>query len=124
MAERFQFFPENPSNTSIQTWGDRQVRLRMTYRERMSAWYMDLFDADGVALAVGRRVSPSYAPLLGLGLEGFNLPRGRFLIFVGPVDPYAKEALSDTLDGILLTQEEVDAAQSDTGTFETTIVLG
>lgn len=125
MADRFTFFPQQPQDTSTQAWGSQQVLIRTTYRERTSSWYMDLLTIDEEPLAIGRRISPQFAPLLGLGLEGEGLPRDRYLVIDGPIDPYLKEDLSDTLVAILLTQAEVDAAAevAQVGTFSTTVLL-
>lgn len=127
MAERFTFFPEQPQDTSAQPWGDIQVLIRTTYRERTGAWYIDILTIEEVPLVIGRRVSPQYAPLLGLGLEGAGLPRDRYLVIDGSEDPYQKAALSDTLVALLLTQEEIDAAATEAaalrGTFATTVIL-
>lgn len=125
MADRFTFFPQQPQDTSTQPWGDQQVLIRTTYRERTSAWYMDILTIEEAPLALGRRISPQFAPLLGLGLEGEGLPRDRYLVVDGPIDPYLKKDLSDTLIAILLTQAEVDAAaaEAEVGTFSTTVIL-
>ena len=125
MAERFTFYPQQPQDTSTQPWGATQVLIRTTYRERPGAWYMDILTIEEVPLAIGRRISPQFAPLLGLGLEGEGLPRDRYLVIDGPIDPYLKEDLSDTLIALLLTQAEVDAAaaEAEVGAFSTTVLL-
>jgi hypothetical protein len=125
MADQFTFFPQQPQDTSTQAWGTQQVLIRTTFRERTGSWYMDILTIDEKPLAIGRRISPQFAPLLGLGLEGEGLPRDRYLVIDGPIDPYLKADLSDTLVAILLTQAEVDAAAAanQPGTFDTTVIL-
>ena len=123
MSVNFQVFADLSQGTTTQTWADRQIQIRTTFRERTGAWYMDLFELDGTAIVFGRRVSPNFVPLLGLGLEGEQLPRGQTLLVVGPDDPYVKASLSDTLELLLLSAEEIDALRGDPTTFETFVEL-
>jgi hypothetical protein len=115
MAERFNLFPDLPQHTITTTWGDKQVRLRLTFRDRTSSWYLDIFELDDTPIVLGRRVSPKFAPLLGLGLGGEGvgtLPRDRELVVDGPADPYPRRDLGEVVQLILLTDAEVAAAQA------------
>lgn len=123
MPVKFQVFADLSAGTTTQTWADRQIQIRTTFRERTGAWYMDLFELDGTPIVFGRRVSPNFVPLLGLGFEGEQLPRGQTLLVVGPADPYVKANLNDTLELLLLSAEEVDALRGDPTTFETFVEL-
>lgn len=62
------------------TLDDGEYRLRLRWNEQRRAWYMDLYDANDQPLQVGRRLSPGWAPLLGL-----NRPAGIFVVD-GPDD--------------------------------------
>lgn len=63
--------------------------LRFTFRDRTSSWYLDLFDVDGNPLALGRRLSPGYSPLLGVAVD--RGPSG-YLLVTGS-DPYEREGI-------------------------------
>lgn len=55
-----------------------EYRLRVRWSEPLAAWYMDLYTATGDPIQVGRRLSPGYAPLLGLnGADGLFLVDGQ-----------------------------------------------
>ena len=123
MGVQFQVFADLTAGTTTQTWDDRQIQIRTTFRERTGAWYMDLFELDGTPIVFGRRVSPGFAPLLGLGLEGVQLPRGPALVILGADDPYLRAALGDTLTLLLLSAEEVDELSTTTLDFETFVEL-
>lgn len=123
MAVKFQLFPDLPQGTTTQTWDDRQIQIRTTFRERTGSWYMDLFELDGTPIVFGRRVSPSFIPLLGLGFEGESLPRGQTLLVVGPDDPYLVGDLSDTLEALLLTDAEIEVLRGEPTGFTVTVQL-
>ncbi len=36
--------------------GDREFRITLRYNERLDSWYLDLYDADGNALILGKRL--------------------------------------------------------------------
>lgn len=111
MADQFVLFPDLPQFTETTTWGDRQVQLRLTFRSRTASWYLDIFELDSTPIVFGRRVSPRFAPLLGLGFGGEQLPRDRELFTDGPTDPYARSDLGEILRLLLLSDEELaDAA--------------
>jgi len=43
--------------------------VRLTYRDRLASWYLDLYDVDEEPIALGRRLSPRFSPLLGIGVD-------------------------------------------------------
>jgi hypothetical protein len=123
MAITFQLFPSQAQDTSTQSWVDRQIRMRLTWRERTGAWYVDLFELDDTPIVFGRRISPSFFPLLGLGFEGESLPRDQVLFVAGPTDPYERDTLADTLVVSLVSQSEIDEFLTDPETFTTFVEL-
>ena len=66
-------------------------QLRVRWSDAAGAWYMDLYDADGQPLQVGRRLSASYAPILGL-----RGPPGCFIVDGKDGEP--AEALGSTFN--------------------------
>jgi hypothetical protein len=127
MADQVAVFPDLPQHTQTLTWGDRQVRLRFTYRQRLGSWYLDIFETAGPAeagvvgalgppIVLGRRISARWAPLLGLAPEGLPLSREVFAVVDGAVrsEPYRRSDFGasteqGTLRMILLDEEEIDA---------------
>jgi hypothetical protein len=123
VAVQFQVFAELTEGTTTQTWEDRQIQIRTIFRPRTGAWYIDLFELDGTPIVFGRRVSPSFLPLLGVGFEGESLPRGQTLVVLGPEDPYEKVDLGDTLELLLLSDADIDTLRTDPVGFETFVEL-
>lgn len=123
MAVQFQVFADLSAGTTTQTWDDRQIQVRTTFRERTGAWYIDLFELDGTPIVFGRRVSPIFMPLFGLGFEGESLPRGQTLLALGPDDPYLKAALNVTLVLELQSAEEIAEVELPAPQFETFVEL-
>ena len=118
MARQLQVFPSQPASIQTVTIGEVQYRARFTWRTRTSSWYLDLYKQDGTALALGRRVSPGWGPLLGLSIEG--APDG-YLYASGP-DEYRRDFLGDSLQVRFYTQAEVDAAAPTTTDVSSVIV--
>ena len=95
MAQRVRSFPDLPQHTQTVTLGDAQYRLRLTWRERPAAWYLDILALDDTLIVAGRRLSPQFSPTLGFVLE--SGPDG--LLYVrGTFDPYPRQALGQTID--------------------------
>ncbi len=135
MADRIAVFPESAQHTQTITWGDRQVRLRLTYRQRLASWYMDVYELPGDAvrglsgevgdpIVTGRRVSVRWPALLGLAPEG--LPRTREVLFlvVGPIrgEPYVRAELGAGIQLYLFGEDEIPA-QSAGPASSLTVVL-
>lgn len=94
MGQIFSTFQQLPEHTQTVTLDDEQFRATLIYRERLTAWYLDLRTLDEEDIALGRRVSVEWGPLVGLTPE--NAPEG-FIYVRGP-DPYRREDLgSDVL---------------------------
>jgi len=105
-------------------WGGVQVRLRFTWRQRLGAWYLDIFELADVAeagvagavgdpIVLGKRISPRWAPLLGL-VPWPQLPPSRevFAVVDGLVggDPYRRTAFGEAVRLLLLDEDEVTEA--------------
>lgn len=106
--KRIQGFPEISSHIQTVVLSTRKFRIRFTYRDRTLSWYMDLRTVDGVAIALGRRLSPFWGPILQHTIE--NEPDG--ILLVQGTDGYAKADLGDTLNLIFIPDAEVPAATS------------
>jgi hypothetical protein len=98
-------FASQPQQTQIVTLGGVQFQARLTYRNRTRAWYLDLYTSEGTALALGRRLSAGWGPLVGLSIP--DGPAG--YLFVRGADPYNREALGEDLRLIFYTAAEVEA---------------
>ncbi len=123
MADQYTLFPDLPQHTITTTWGDRQVKIRLTFRDRMSSWYLDIFELDDTPIVFGRRVSPQFAPLLGLAFGGEQLPRDRELLIDGPSDPYERSELGEIVSLILVSDAELAAIAPPPTDFDITVTL-
>lgn len=103
-------FPSVPSTIQTVTLGEQQYRLRLTWRRRLQGWYMDLYTLAGDPLALGRRLSPGWSPLLGIVLDEETAPDGHFV--VRGLDDYLREDLGEGLTLAFYTTEELEAAQA------------
>lgn len=117
MAEAIAAFQELPQHTQTFVWGEKQVRLRLTYRERTGSWYLDIFELDDTTLIIGgRRISPRWAPLFGQAL-GDALARDRRLFIVGAPggDPYPRADLTQEgpVQLLLVSDSEIPDAVVD-----------
>jgi hypothetical protein len=101
-------FPALPAHVQTVTLDGVQFRLRLTWRRRCQAWYLDLWTLAGTALALGRRLSPGWMPLLGLVLEdgpdGYLLVRGE--------DGYTRDQLGEDVQLVYYSRAEMQAAQA------------
>lgn len=79
-------------------------RLRFRWFDRLGAWYLDLYTADGEPLLEGARLSPGWGPWAGLARA--DLPAGQ--LYVRGVDPYTRDALGDAVELVYLTADDVD----------------
>ncbi len=95
-----------PAYLQTFTLGGTDYRIGLTWRERTASWYLDLYDAEEAPLALGRRVSPGWSPLLGLSIEGG--PDG-VLMVRGP-EPYMRDGLGAGLRIIFYPTSEFPAA--------------
>ena len=102
-------FPDDAVHRYRIALGDESFIVRFRWNLRTRAWYLDLYDADGVELTLGNRLSPQFSPVLLPDPQ--TRPEGA-LICVG-VDPYVREALGDTLQLLHFTDVEVEAARAE-----------
>jgi len=104
-------FPDEPQHLMTIAWGDRQVRVRLTWRNRTASWYLDVFELGdgeqtGAALVRGRRVSPRWAPLAGLRVVG--LPQSPILVVDAAVrsDPFSRSELGRSVRNVLVDADD------------------
>lgn len=108
MGVQLSTFPALPASIQTVTLEDEQFRVRLTWRHRCQAWYMDLYALDETPLLLGRRLSAGWSPNAGLVIE--NGPAGYFL--VRGLDDYAREDLGANLRLLYYTSDEVAAVAS------------
>ena len=100
-------FPDLPAHRLRVTLGARTYDLRLTWRERPASWYLDLWTTDGTPIALGRRLTPGWDPILGLGIED-SPDDGGFLLVRGP-DPYQRSDLGGSLRLVWMDAAEMAA---------------
>ena len=123
MGQKLRTFPILPQHIQTVVLDD-QFRVELTFRDRTSSWYMDIYELDGTPVLLGRRLSPSFSPTVGLVLE--DGPEG--IIYVsGGFDPYTREALEENMKIIRFTVAELVAqdavANPDDGSRDIIVVL-
>lgn len=97
-------FTDVPSHRYTVSLDDVQFRVRLTFRRRLRAWYMDLFKLDETPIAQGRRLEPTFGPLVGLSpIDG---PDGEFYVRGAP-KPYTREEFGDAVRLAYYTVAEV-----------------
>ena len=85
----------------------QEYGLRFRYNERSGYWYLDLTDADGVALVSGRKLVRG-ARVLGRSGDP-RLPPGRLMV-VGLGDPGLEELGAGGLASLVYVDEATVAA--------------
>lgn len=105
MARTLNTFPLIPSHTQTVKLGGTVFRLRLTWRDRNEAWYVDLFERDGTPIRYGKRLSAEWVPLN----EVMN-PREDGMIYVVGPGNYDRDDLGDTLTLEYLSPAELNAA--------------
>jgi hypothetical protein len=83
--------------------------VTFTWRVRTASWYLDLALQDGTQLASGRRLTPSWGPLIGLLIEG--APDG-MLITSGP-EEFDQADLGDKLRLMFFPTDELTVTDDD-----------
>ena len=58
--------------------GEVEYTYTLTYQERQDAWYLDLYDADGESLLLGKRLTVNTAPLWRY--RGDSMPAGQIVV--------------------------------------------
>lgn len=117
MGQILQSFPQLPAHTQTVVIQDAQYIVRLVYRSRTAAWYFDLRTVDGDDLALGRRLSEDWSPLLGLLID--NAPDG--LWFVRGPDAYDRDDLGSNL--LLMFYELADLPAATVAADVPTVVL-
>lgn len=107
MPKVLQTFPDLERHTQEVTLDGTPYQVRLTWRQRPRAWYMDLLAADGAPIALGRRLSPRSLPLFGSAVA--NAPPGN-LIVRGPAR-YTRQALGESLLIIYYAADELQFAE-------------
>lgn len=102
MPQKLPIYTDVPSHRYRIALDGVQYELRLTYRDRTASWYLDLWDEDGGALLLGRRLSPGWSPNFGVLTGG---PPG--LLLVLGADPYPR----GEIELWYYTAEEVEAAR-------------
>lgn len=77
--------------------------LVLTWRARVSGWYLDMYRKDGTPIALGRRIEPGWSPFLGSTSP--DLPNGG-LVVIGP-DDYERTDLGSQLRLVYYSAEEI-----------------
>lgn len=106
MGQIVTVFPSQPSFRQSLTLGGTQYSLRLTWRDRTSSWYADLWTADGAPVYLGQRLSAGWAVGLGLGPEG--KPDGVLLVR-GPPD-FGRMDLGATAQLVFYPTDELPSA--------------
>ena len=94
-----------PQYTQSLALGETRYLLRLTWRERLGAWYADLWTVAGVEVWLGQRVSPDWA--IGAGLVPENKPAGLLLVR-GPAEPERTD-LGASLRLVFYSDDELPA---------------
>lgn len=95
-----------PASIQTVTLDGVQYRLRLTWRHRCRAWFMDLLALDESPLVLGRRLSAGWAPNVGMVLTGG--PPGLFFVRGG--DGYERADLGTNLSLMYYSQAELQDA--------------
>lgn len=82
------------------------LSLRYTWFERLSGWYLDIFDADGDTILGAQRIAPGAV----LAFPS-DIPPGRFAVFGS--DDYLQTDLGTNLQLVYFTPTEVQAIDED-----------
>ena len=100
MPVKLPLYSEQPCHKYTVALDGVQYQVRLTYRDRTASWYLDLWDEQGAAIVLGRRLSPGWSP------QGFVTAAGPpGLLYVFGRDPYAR----DELELLYFSQAELEA---------------
>lgn len=103
MGKRLATFAAQPDTLQTVTLDEVQYRVRLYWRDRLAAWYIDLSLLDGTALALGRRVSTQWSPIANIKREG--MPDG-YLLVKGPAE-YERMQLGGDVQIVYYSRDEV-----------------
>lgn len=102
MPFKLPFYHDYPAHRYQVALDGVVYEVRLTYRDRRTSWYLDLWDEQGNALLAGQRLSPNWSPQGGLITDG---PPGLLVAFGR--DPYAR----NELELFYFTEAELVAAR-------------
>jgi hypothetical protein len=102
MPLKMPFFHDYPAHRYQVALDGVVYEIRLTYRQRTSSWYLDLWDEQGNEIVKGRRLSPNWSPQGGMVTDG---PPGLLVAFGR--DPYDRYEI----DLFYFTEEELLAAK-------------
>ena len=107
MSVSLRAFPTQPATIQTVSLDGVSFRVRLTYRYRLSAWYLDLWTLDMTPLLLGQRLSAGWSPT-----AGYDLPDGpNGYLYVSGLDGYARDDLGAGLQLLYFTRAEMaDAA--------------
>lgn len=105
MGQEIRGFPIKPKDGQTVTLGNKRFRFVFTWRQRAASWYFDLYQADGTAIALGRRMSPKALPLAHVGFAPGVAPR---FLFIRGEDGYLRDDLGDTLVLTRYAEDELE----------------
>lgn len=106
MPARINARPSRTDHRLRPTIGGVEVEVRLVWRERLGAWFMDVSDATGAPLLQGKRVTPATEPWRAIIGEDTGGPQGGALVVVGR-DPYYRSDLNAGVDLLYLRADEV-----------------
>lgn len=98
-------FPRQASHEYRIVLGEQTYRVRLVWRWRLVGWYLDVWQADGTAVIVGRRVSAGYLTVPDLATTGALGD----LIFAAGTEITAQDQLGAGLALIHFTRDELPA---------------
>lgn len=106
MSVQIATFAAQPAAIQSVTLDGVQFRLRLTYRYRCAAWYLDLWTLDMTPLLLGQRLAAGWSPTAGYDLV--DGPDG--WLYVRGADGYDRADLGSGLVLLYFSQAEMEAA--------------
>ena len=110
--QKLSVFPALPEFTQTALLGDRSFRVRLRWFDRLDAWYLDLYEADGTPIALGRRVSPGWLAVPDVNRKRADLPAGGALFVLGD-EPYVREDLGDGVQILFVSADDFATLHDD-----------
>jgi hypothetical protein len=95
-------FQQIPAHTQTVTLGDTVYRLRLIWRDRLDAWYADLFEQDGTPIRTGKRVSAEWVLF-----HGEMEAKEDGMIYVYGPDDYDRNDLGENLLILYVPKDEI-----------------
>ena len=80
MPLKISTFPAQPESIQTVALGGVSVRIRLIWRQRCQAWYLDLEGLDGARILSGARLSPGWGPGVGQLRGVAGAPPGMFFV--------------------------------------------